>query len=499
MEHLLLGSATLIVTTLLFFLAAKQYQQAHYNWALCCILLVGLVLRIFVAADPFLHPWDERYHALVAKNLIAHPFRPMLYVTPLLDYDYTNWTNNHIWVHKQPVPLYSMALSMWLFGKHLIAMRLPSILLSTLTIFTTFRIGTLLFSKRVGFGAAFFCAINGLVLELTSGRVATDHIDLFFYAWVALGVYFALLFAKEDKWYWLVACGIATGLAILSKWLPALIVLPLWGLAMFHFREKPWWALWKTGVLLILIIIMVALPWQLYIYTYFPKEAASESAYNWKHIFEVLGPHGHPFYYHFDVMRIIFGELVYIPLLWLLYRCIKSRFAPRFLLLVTWILVPYIFFSLVKTKMQAYTLFTGPAFFVLTALFIDLLHRKKQQWYPTIANVLILLLIALPVRYSVERIKPFAERPQPAWIKKVKTLEESLPRHNKKVIFNCRYSIETMFHTDMIAYPTLPPYSKIKTLQQAGFSIFIDHATPLSAAQKKWSDVTFIQVSNPEE
>ncbi len=38
-----------------------------------------------------LHDWDERYHALVAKNMIEQPFKPMLYKNPVLPYDYKDW------------------------------------------------------------------------------------------------------------------------------------------------------------------------------------------------------------------------------------------------------------------------------------------------------------------------------------------------------------------------------------------------------------------------
>jgi len=40
----------------------------------------ALGVRIFAAMlDPFLNTWDEQFHALVAKNMMANPFKPMLY------------------------------------------------------------------------------------------------------------------------------------------------------------------------------------------------------------------------------------------------------------------------------------------------------------------------------------------------------------------------------------------------------------------------------------
>ena len=42
------------------------------------LLLIGL--------DPFLHDWDERFHAVVAKNLLADWWLPVLRPNPLLAY-----------------------------------------------------------------------------------------------------------------------------------------------------------------------------------------------------------------------------------------------------------------------------------------------------------------------------------------------------------------------------------------------------------------------------
>ena len=69
---------------------------------------------------------------------------------------------------------------MWVFGVNEIALRLPSIILTTIGIWLSYFIGRYLFNSKVGYLTAFFFSINGLIIELTAGRVATDHIDIFF-------------------------------------------------------------------------------------------------------------------------------------------------------------------------------------------------------------------------------------------------------------------------------------------------------------------------------
>jgi len=79
-----------------FILSFLLFKREQTGAALLCILLGGLLLRIGISADPYLHDWDERYHALVAKNMLRHPFLPTLYETPLLSFDYKSWTGNHV-------------------------------------------------------------------------------------------------------------------------------------------------------------------------------------------------------------------------------------------------------------------------------------------------------------------------------------------------------------------------------------------------------------------
>ncbi|HLF65156.1 MAG TPA: hypothetical protein VI603_15435, partial [Saprospiraceae bacterium] len=69
------------------------------KFALFLLFIGALVIRLYlISLDPYLQDWDERFHALVAKNMIEHPFKPMLRINPIMPYDYTAWCCNHIWV-----------------------------------------------------------------------------------------------------------------------------------------------------------------------------------------------------------------------------------------------------------------------------------------------------------------------------------------------------------------------------------------------------------------
>ena len=486
MDNSVLGTLTIVSGALLCFLAWRIFKvKNNVSIAILLILICGFLLRLYVAGDFYLHDWDERYHALVAKNLMDHPLMPILYEDPVLPYDYRAWGANHIWVHKQPVPLWSMAISMSFFGVNEIALRLPSILLSTLAIFLTFKITSLLFGDKTGLVAAFLHAVHGLIIEVTGGRVATDHIDLFFLFFIELALYFALLHSrKKYDWKLLILIGLSTGLAVLSKWLPALIVLPVWLLFNDFYKSKPFLKIVKDVFIVLSVITVVVLPWQIYIYSHFPLEARWESNHQLQHIFEGLDGHGQAFYYHFNKLRILFGELIYLPLLWWLWhgfkkglKTSKSKPAGNWLAITVWFLIPLLFFSFVKTKMQAYLLFTAPAIFIITAVFWRYLNFIKPRLKKAKSGIwlMALLLLLLPIRYSIERIKPFSPRERnPQWVADLKALNEIFQGEEKVVVFNLKRPIAAMFYCDnVIAYDVMPDKEMLTTVFEKGYSSYL--------------------------
>lgn len=475
MINLLLGISTLILCSLGFFYSWKYQTKNNFRIAILFLIICGFVLRIYIATDFYLHAWDERYHALVAKNLIQHPLKPTLYDVPVLPYDFKDWPANHIWLHKQPLPLWVMATSMWLFGINEIALRLPSIILTTLGIGLTFLIASYFFNKKVGYLSAFLYSINGLIIEITGGRVATDHIDIFFLFFVELAVFFTIIFVQNRKQIFNALAGISIGLAILSKWLPALIVIPLWLLIVIDSKQFNIKSIILNFTILIAFCTITFIPWQVYINQIFPLEAKWESSFNYRHITEVLEEQGGPFYYHLDKIRINYGELIYLPLAWFLWTTATNFKDLKRLSVCIWFLVPLLFFSFVKTKMQAYLLFTAPAIFIITAefWFTLYLNRKNFRWR-WLTYLVLFLLIALPIRYTIERIKPFENKERnPKWVTDLKELNNK-SNFNRAVLFNYDKPIEAMFYTNLIAYSTMPDKEIINNLIRKGYKVFVN-------------------------
>ena len=541
--NLVWGLAALAAAGLLFGYAWRAWRRGRPEAAAAAIVAAGLVLRMYAGCDLFLHTWDERYHALVAKHLVEHPLVPTLYDHPVLPYDYRDWRSNHVWLHKPPLALWLMAAGMRLLGPDEIAMRLPSLLLSALAILLTYVIGSHLGGRRVGLLAAAFQAVNGYLLQLPGGRVAVDHVDNALVFFVELGILGAVLQVRSWRprsglgpgtgpgsaggagWreggtafvLATLAIGAACGLAVLTKWLPGLLPIPVW-LAL-AWRRQPLRRLAAGLLAMTAACAAVALPWQLYIRAAFPLEARWESAYNLYHLaVPIEGLGGSPLYYLAKMPR-FFGELIYLPLGWFLVSLVHPAWRPRravtplpggeavppalaeraeaqapeapraleLLPLATWLLLPLVAFSLAATKLGGYIMIAAPALFLVEASFwLWLWDRRPRRGAPdgdardarrvaaaALRWAVLVLLPLLPLRYTVERMKirPNYDR-NPPWVRALRALPAQLGP-GPVVLFHLDRPLEAMFYTPYIAYEGVPTPAQARHLLAAGYRVVV--------------------------
>lgn len=100
-------------------------MRGRNGLAVASLILCAGALRLSPSLDAGLHPWDERYHALVGKHIIDEPWSPMLYTDPLLPHDDARWTEARIWLNKPPLSLWCIGISLKVFGLHALAVRIP--------------------------------------------------------------------------------------------------------------------------------------------------------------------------------------------------------------------------------------------------------------------------------------------------------------------------------------------------------------------------------------
>ncbi len=448
-------------------------------------LAAGLILRVCaIDFDPFLHNWDERFHALVARNMVNFPFKPMLRVDPVLPYVIKDWCCNHVWVHKQPLFMWQMALSMKILGVSVWAMRLPSAIMGAVALFFVRDIARFWANdERVGGAAAFLMAFSYFNIELATGRLALDHNDLAFTFYVTASIWAFVKYQQGFAFKWAIWTGILVGCAVLNKWLPGFLVYTGWGVALLMDKERRQSRLaWGHLAGSVAAAFAVFLPWQWYIRAFFPEESQASYAFNWRHVFEALDGHGGSSFYHIAHLpelynSVLLGFAAVGLIIVLLNKDIKIS---RSLIFLVPVLVLFLFFSvLVQTKMPAFTYPVSAIFFALMGIglvkisdYLSGLDAWWQQWsYPLVLSVAALMglrgsdLMAYRQADNPERNAQFERAEQ------YRSVPDDIT--NNHLIFNCTLhgDVEMMFYKKCNAYHAYPDSAAVQDLQKKGYKL----------------------------
>ncbi|MXV83389.1 phospholipid carrier-dependent glycosyltransferase [Candidatus Poribacteria bacterium] len=348
-------------------------KGACYSLLLFVVILSSGLLKLQHLGHPSLHSPDECCHALVAKNLLKHPFKPTLIDIPYLPTFAFDWGANHVWLHKPILGLWQIAGSYWLFGVNTWALRFPSVILSTLAVWLTYLIGKELLSRQAGFIAATIQAFSPFLMRLIHGYQFSDAVDVSLLFWTEFAIYFLVRALRTGKWWDIGLAGFGQGCAFLSKSYLALIVTglivtacvaPALGMAKrADTRIRGRHILGLTSVFLLTI-----LPWTLWTAIQFPVEFQHEHLYVWFHLTTDIEDWGDPW----DKVILVYGPILYgifylpmsiavLVLIWKLF----SEENIGLTLTYAWgfgVLIPHL---LAATKTPSATLIGMPAFLLI--------------------------------------------------------------------------------------------------------------------------------------
>ena len=487
MIELLSSNQLILIASALVFLLTSivlNFYDKH-NYAVFFLTASGLSIFSFAALlDPFLNMWDERFHALVAKNMMSNPFKPMLYNDPVINMVYAEWDKSIVWLHKQPLFLWQIALSFKLFGISEFTLRLPSILLFSTTVYTIYRSGLLLVNQQVGYLASVLFISSFYIMELVAGRQQLDVNDAAFLGYVSLSIWSFLEYQRSKDKKWLYIIGLFSGAAILCKWLVGLFVYLIWGI--FKLLNKEWQFKQQLDITRSLAVTTaVALPWQIYSHLKYPEEAALEMAYNSSHFFKVVEGHAGDWFYHFEQMNNIYGSWA----LWLIIPALialsaYSNIKKQSLSLILSLLFLYIFFSIAATKMPSFTLVGAPIIFTALAAVIwypidSMCNRFNLQLVKKL-SFLTLVLVLISTRMDLKAIQNthFNSDRSNEYVDKLsanKLLFKSLNLPDNAVLLNVkgRHYIEAMFYTGIPAYNFIPERNELQRLAKSGKTLYI--------------------------
>jgi 4-amino-4-deoxy-L-arabinose transferase len=458
------------------------------------LFLSGLLLRfVVINLDPFLWTWDEQFHALVAKNMTLNPFKPMLFASPVLDYDYQNWKENHIWLHKQPLFLWQIAISFKIFGINELALRVPSMIMMTLLVPIIYRIGKLAVNDSVGYFGAFLYSYSFYFIQFVSGYKFTDHNDSAFIFYIALSIWSWVEYVHEpEKRRWIILIGLFSGMAILNKWVVGLLVFSGWIATILftistvktRFEES------KKLILSFLICLIVAVPWQIYTLVQFPRESQFELRYNGSHFFSALEGHGETWFYHFKLLAEQYGGpwVYFLIIPGFILLLMKSQPKIRFSLL-TMVFITYLFFSIAATKSPMFCAIVSPIIFLALGSVLHFILVKLRfimdHKCVVFGNALILVIVG-SYTLKINDLDCWHSNQSENW--RILRTNAIIARHLTSrvspdhVIFNCssNNSVMLSFYTGMTSYERVPTYDQYKDLssKQIKMAIFVKDGIP---------------------
>ncbi|MFM4876092.1 ArnT family glycosyltransferase [Aeromonas caviae] len=344
-------------------------NQSSFGWLLLIALVVlgaGLGLR-----DPW--PADEPRFALIAKEMVESG----QWLFPM--------RGGEIYPDKPPMFMWGIAIGYLLTGSIKVAFLLPSLLAGLLTITLVWDMGRRLWNPSVGF-------LAGLLLLFTvqfTLQAKTAQIDALVTFFITLGVYgFVrfLLCGGSWRWYWL--GWFAAGLGIITKGvglLALLILIP----AIWTHREQiraasrsdwlkglagPLFMLLAIGLWLVPMLLAVAQSGDPVLQAYrdniLLRQTVTRYANAWHHV--------KPFWYYLTSVIPPFWLPLSLLLPWLVVAWRKAIQGQdkRIILLLGYLVLVIVFFSVSPGKRGVYVTPGTPALALLTAPFVaELLAR----------------------------------------------------------------------------------------------------------------------------
>ncbi len=468
--------------------------------ALFTLFLCALALRLFmVYQDAFLHEWDEQFHALVARNMMDNPLKPVLKSIGLTGYDPFCWSNSHVWLHKQPLFLWQMALSMKVFGVSEFAIRYPAALMGALMVVMLFSITkTVTESRRTAFAAAVIFCFSGFQLELISGQRGMDHNDVAFGFYVLASLWAYVCYCRDKRVLYAMLIGLFAGCAVLNKWLTGLVVFAPWVINMLlaarggrRKREI------LHVVLALAICTLVFVPWQVYIFQAFPVEARFEYDYNVKHLSEVVEGHEGSNFYYIDHFAEYFGEIGWFLLpagFVLLLPSVRKRSSVHreagVALVAVFVIIFFFFSYMVRSKLSAYFFVAAPVGVAFIAVAVRELYGQFSRGGYKQSGAVVLGMLVVVICVSALNPELIIKEHNPkdkgrvaraAQTRLYKRMRSMLPG-GTKVMLNAHNmeDIQVMFYNKGVdAYVGLVANDKIDSLQNAGATIAAFAAGPL--------------------
>lgn len=356
------------------------------------LLLLAFAAVIIFTGIGLRSPWpaDEPRFAEVAREMVASG----QWLIPM--------RGGEFYPDKPPVFMWSISFFYWLTGNLKIAFLLPNALCSLVTLGLTFDIGSRLWNQRTGAVAAMLLMLAPqFVLQAQKAQI-----DAMVACWIAVACYGLLRhFFIQRSWGWYFTAWGFMGLGIITKgvgFLPLFLFIPLLAMKARDrslFEGSLTWRCALGPLVMLAVVAAWLIPMVLYVQSVGTDEAI---AYQNNILFKQTGEryanswgHLQPWYYY--LTSVIPSLWFPLPLLLLaFFRPLTEsfRYRPVIPVLLAWIALVILFFSLSPGKRGVYLL---PALPMLALTLAPLVaNQRPANWFPPLlTGIHLLLAVAL--------------------------------------------------------------------------------------------------------
>ncbi len=376
-----LAAAIIVFTAIRFYRLKRQenkndpaatisapFFRRHLD-TICVLAILAASLLLYInLGNSYLWPADEQTYSQMA----VHMLKTGDYLTP-----YANGVSA-LWTGKPPLLMWLMSLSYQAFGITNFAARFWMPIFGALSLVLVFFLGKKLYNRTVG-----LLAVAVLGTFSTFYLFATHAmIDILLLCLGLASLYFFVLAEDDGKGaVWLAALGgVCFGLAFLTKLTGALLIPVILVVYLFAAKRSLRAVLSKRLAVFVLAGLLVAMPWLVYMTTvhgydfwnsYFLYSTFARAA-------NPIEGHGQSYLYYFNYLATS-ENLLWVALLPFAvgfsgYLAVKRSKAD--VLVVSWIAIILLVFTLAQTKIYYYILPAYPAF----ALAISNLLSQSGSW-----------------------------------------------------------------------------------------------------------------------
>lgn len=346
------------------------HRLAERQWAYPLILLVGMLTFLPNLGRHGLWDIDEAHNAECAREMLE----AKAWVVPTFNYQLRT---------DKPVLLYwCIELCYLIFGVSEWSARLPSVMAGLCSLLVCYEIARRLFGRVTGLLSGLILA-SSLMFAVSSHAVTPDallilSVQLIFLTWIIA------YDSKQPAWLLLTGC--FAGFALLAKG-PVGVALPGAATILLLLWQRDLKFLWNRRTLqAVFWCCLIALPWYILV-GYETRWEFIKGFFLTHHLSRFNAPmEGHvgPIYYHLIVILVAFApwSIFLGPTIWFSIRrgtLLEATSKPwGYRLLLLWIGIWFLVFSIASTKLPNYVLPTYPPLAMLTGAFLVRWWKQSQ-------------------------------------------------------------------------------------------------------------------------